>query len=127
MAVKIEKSGNNIQMIMHFGFNLILSLYAVYAVPHATKAPKQALESSAVTNAIRFNYVMYMVYGLAATVFQVVTRFLFPHVRHGAHSLTEPDPILLRSPTSSRPCRRRSMRASPSTGGARPWLGSRAL
>ena len=70
MGVKVAPS-SNIEIILHNGFNLIISLYAVYAVPHSKKAPKEAFESGAVTNTVRFNYVMLFVYGLAATVFQV--------------------------------------------------------
>ena len=113
MGVKVAPS-SNIEIILHNGFNLIISLYAVYAVPHSKKAPKEAFESGAVTNTVRFNYVMLFVYGLAATVFQVG---LFSHCKTTPTLTLHPPP---NRPTSSLPCLGQSITARASTGGAPP-------
>jgi len=59
-------------MILHFGFNLIISLYACYSVPWKHNKPLQETKSSAtITNTIRFFYVTNFIFGLSATLFQV--------------------------------------------------------
>lgn len=70
LAVQVAKS-KNIEMILHFGFNLVLTLYACYAVPWKHNKPLKETKSSAtVTNTIRFFYVTNFIFGLSSTIFQ---------------------------------------------------------
>lgn len=69
LAVKVVEA-KNIQVIIHFGANLIITLYACYACTYNKKAKTETVSSGTCQNVIRFLYITLAIIGLASTLFQ---------------------------------------------------------